>query len=336
MGGGTCSLYDSANMNPFLDLRPLGWDDARSDEWARLDLTGLTPARVRRVDRGVISVWIAPNRQLRATTATSAARAVTGDWVALDPDSRRCESVLDRRSEFVRRAARGAHRAQAIVANVDVVGVCQSVEYGVAPRRLERELVLAFQSGARPVVVLTKADLVAAEAIETAVLAATPSAVGCEVVVTSVHEGRGIDQLREVAGPGTTLALLGASGVGKSALVNTLVGHEAQLTGEVRSGDSKGRHTTTASELIWLGDRSIVDTPGMRALALWEAWDGVDLAFPEVAAGTTDCRFDDCTHRNEPDCAVRSALAAGRIDPERYEHWCRLLDELAETHPDES
>jgi ribosome biogenesis GTPase len=310
----------------------LGWDDARDAEWEALRRSDLTPARVARVDRGVLSVWVDGPDERRVTTASVAKHAVTGDWVGLELSADRVEVVLERRSRFVRRAARGAVRAQVVVANVDVVGICQPLDGGLQLRRLERELVLAHDSGAQALVVLTKADLVSSAAIESARRAALTAAGDVPVIVTSAF-GTDVSEfsvapLTRFVQPGSTLALLGASGAGKSALVNALAGAGVQATGAVRSGDRKGRHTTTATELVWLGDRVVVDTPGMRALALWDAWTGLHLTFPEMTIA--ECRFADCSHRNEPGCSVSAAIAAGTIDADRYEHWRRLSDELTE------
>ncbi|HKY16968.1 MAG TPA: ribosome small subunit-dependent GTPase A, partial [Microthrixaceae bacterium] len=212
---------------------------------------------------------------------------------------------------------------------VDVAAVA-SCEPGVNPRRLEREVVLAYQSRARPLVVVTKSDLV--DDPELAADIARNSAPGVDVVMVSNRSGEGIDELRSLLPPGTTVAFLGASGVGKSTIVNSLAGESIQLEGEVRDGDAKGRHTTTTARLIVLGDLLVIDTPGTRALAVWEVEPGIDLAFPEITALSESCRFADCSHRDEPGCAVRAATESGEIDPERLAHWNLLLDEVTDLH----
>jgi len=203
--------------------------------------------------------------------------------------------------------------------------VVQALEPGINARRLERELVLAHQSGARPLVVITKSDLV--DDPSDAMAAVVAAAPGTDVALVSNRNGDGIDGLRDQLTPGTTVAFLGASGVGKSTLVNSLAGERVQLEGEVRPGDAKGRHTTTAAQLLAVGDLLIIDTPGVRALAVWDIEEGLDLAFPEIAAAAVSCRFDDCTHRDVPGCAVMAEVEAGRIDPERLAHWHQLIDE---------
>ena len=308
-------------------LRSLGWDDAREAELARLGRPELVAARVTRTDRGVITVWLRQGTDLRVTTATAAKSAVAGDWVAVDPTTARAEAILERRTAFVRRAARGAHRGQVLAANIDVAVIVSGLDPGVQPRRLERELVLAHQSGARPEVVLTKSDLVD-DADAQAALARSVAA-GVEVTVCSTLTGQGIEDVRARLGHHSTVAFLGASGVGKSSLVNALAGNELLKVGEVRGGDHKGRHTTTAAQLTVLdGDRFIIDTPGVRALALWEAEHGLELAFPEIAEAGQRCRFDDCRHDREPGCEVRELADRGVIDPARLEHWELLRAEV--------
>lgn len=313
-------------------LARLGWDAHWDALWeAASPPRGTEPARLVRTDRRVVTVWRRVDEPERATTTTAAKDTVAGDWVALDPSEGRVASILPRRTRFERRAARGARRGQVLAANMDVVWVVQAAEPGVSPRRLERELVLAHQGGATPIVVVTKTDLV--DDPEEHLEAARRVACGLEVVAVSAPTGEGLDRLARSVDGDRTAALIGASGVGKSTIVNALVGHERQATAEVRPGDRKGRHTTTAAELISLpGGGFLIDTPGVRALALWDAGGGLAATFPEIVEAGTECRFDDCTHRTEPGCEVLEAVEAGRIDPERHRHWVELGDELAATH----
>jgi ribosome biogenesis GTPase len=306
-------------------LSRLGWNESVATSWDESRLDGLEPARVVRTDRGAVTVWRTVGVDERATTTTAARDTVAGDWVGLAVEEQRVESILPRHSAFVRRAARGARRPQTLAANMDVIVVVQALEPGVNERRLERELVLAHQSGARPLVVITKSDLVDDPSDQMAVVAA--AAPRTDVSLVSNRNGDGIDRLREQLPPGTTVAFLGASGVGKSSLVNSLAGERIQLEGDVRPGDAKGRHTTTAAQLLAVGDLLIIDTPGVRALAVWDIEEGLDLAFPEIAAAALNCRFDDCTHRDVPGCAVVVEVEAGRIDPARLAHWHQLIDE---------
>ncbi|CAN5815855.1 hypothetical protein BH24ACT5_BH24ACT5_20890 [soil metagenome] len=251
-----------------------------------------------------------------------------GDWVVPSGDGERVESVLPRQSAFVRRASFEGSRAEAhtLAANIDTVFLCHS--FGVAPnqRRLERELVLAFDSGAAPVVVLTKADLV--EDAESVRRELQEVAVGVPVVVTSGRSARGLQELRRFVGPGQTVAFLGAGGGGKSTLVNELVGADVQATTEVRTGDHRGRHTTVAAELVPVPHVGwVIDTPGVRALSLWLSGGGIERAFADVFDLMDDCRFRDCKHDREPGCAVRLAIEEGRLDPERFASLERLVAE---------
>lgn len=287
--------------------------------------------RVIRVDRGEVDVAVGGGEVIRATMATSAKDVVAGDWVRVDADTQRVSHVAPRATAFVRRAARGAHAPQTLAANMDVVAVCQALVPGVNLRRLERELVLAHQSGARPLVILTKSDLVDAADADAAAQDASDVAHDVDVVVVSSVTGEGFDTLRTHLDRGVTFAVLGASGVGKSAITNTLAGRDIQAVGEIRGGDGKGRHTTTTARLIPMPDGSLLlDTPGVRALALWEAWEGLAATFPEIANRESQCQFADCAHDNEPGCAVIEGRNAGLISGERVEAWQRLRDEMSD------
>ncbi len=217
-----------------------------------------------------------------------------------------------------------------LIANVDVVFVVQSLSgSGINVSRLERELVLAWESGARPVVVLTKDDL--SENTMEQKRIAEEVAFGADVIVESAVNGVGIDEVLAAVPLGVTAALLGSSGVGKSTLVNRLVGSELQETGSVREADDKGRHVTVARELVLVpGGGVIIDTPGMRAVALWEAADGMMAAFPEIELLAEKCRFRDCQHENEPGCAVVAAVASGDVPQRRLDSYLKLTTELAD------
>jgi ribosome biogenesis GTPase len=240
-------------------------------------------------------------------------------------------AVLERRTRFSRLASHdpGSHTTleQVVAANVDVVFVVSSITDDLSVRRLERYLTLAWESGARPVVLLTKSDLV--DDPEPTVAEVSAVAIGVPVHPVSTVTGAGLDALLAELRPGATAALLGSSGVGKSTLVNTLVGEELLATQDVRR-DGKGRHTTARRELIRLpGGGLLIDTPGMRELQLWVADHGLEEAFDDVTSLFAECRFNDCRHEAEPGCAVLAALADGRLAEERWESYRKLERELA-------
>jgi ribosome biogenesis GTPase len=307
-------------------LASLGWNEQVAAAVEASDRPGATPGRVSRTDRGIVTVFTA-DAVVHADRGEQV--PATGDWVLLDDTGEpTVVAVLPRRSAFVRGDPMegSARNAQVVAANIDAVFVTESLERGVSLRRLERELVLAFERGADPVVVLTKSDLVDRPAGTTAV---EGSAAGAPVVVTSAVTGRGIDELRAFTGPGRTVALIGASGVGKSTLVNVLVGDEVRATGAVRASDQRGRHTTTARELALLpGGGVLIDTPGLRAVTLWVADEGFRRAFADIEALAARCRFHDCAHDREPGCAVQQAVADGVLDAARVAHYRELDAEL--------
>jgi ribosome biogenesis GTPase len=264
------------------------------------------------------------------------ARPVVGDRVRLDAGSSdgpaRIVEVLPRHSLLRRGAPDGSARHQPLAANVDVALVVVPADRPVNPRRLEREVTLVWESGATPVVVLTKRDLCPDP--DAAIAQARAAAPGVAVLAISVRDAIGLDRLQRWLSPGATVALIGASGAGKSTLVNHLLGDVRLRTGTVR-GDGAGRHATTHRELVALrGGAFLIDTPGLRALALWsepltEHATALDHTFADVATLAAGCRFPDCRHRTEPACAVREALAAGRLSVDRLAAWESLERELA-------
>jgi ribosome biogenesis GTPase len=289
--------------------------------------------RVSRLDRGWSTVLRSRN-DVGLRVRNIGADVAVGDWVIVDEGVERVETVLERRSALTRRASADAVRAEShtLAANIDVVFIVQAADQVPNPRRLERELALAFDSGATPVIVLNKTDAVSADVVASRQRVVEGLAAGVHVVCTSASTGIGVDAIERYARDGrATVAFLGASGVGKSSLVNALLGETRQTTGEVREGDRRGKHTTTAAELIALEDGGwLLDTPGVRAVSLWVSGRGIERTFPEIFALAEACRFRDCKHDEEPGCAVQDAIARGEIDPERLRSMKSLVAEEVE------
>ena len=251
-----------------------------------------------------------------------------GDWVIPSSDGERVEHIVERTSAFVRRASFEGDRFESdtLAANIDVVFLVHALGKPPNQRRLERELVLAFDSGAQPVVVLTKADLVDDPAPTRDQL--VDVALGVPVLLASGRDGTGVAAIRGYARGNRTLAFLGASGVGKSTLVNALLDADVMDTGAVREADHRGRHTTVAAQLLRLpGEGWLIDTPGVRAVSLWLSGRGIERAFADVFDLMEHCRFRDCKHDREPGCAVRAAIDAGQLDPARFSSLERLVAE---------
>ena len=238
-------------------------------------------------------------------------------------------STLPRRTVFTRREPGPIPREQAVAANFDYVFILQSLNQDFNPKRLERYLTLAWQSGAEPVVLLTKADLV--EDHWEYLKAAERVAMGVSIHPISAHSGYGLQRLHAYLQPGKTAVFLGSSGVGKSSLVNALAGEELMAVSAIREDDSKGRHTTTHRQLLRLrSGAAIIDTPGMRELGMWEASAGLTDAFADVQAHLGRCRFSDCTHTREPGCAIRAAIDRGELDLARWESYQKLREEAVD------
>ncbi|NEB81478.1 ribosome small subunit-dependent GTPase A [Streptomyces sp. SID14478] len=316
-------------------LAPYGWDTHWADAFAPYAERGLVPGRVLRVDRGQCDL-VTPDGTVRADTEFVVPRdpmkvVCTGDWAAVDPegaDPRYVQAYLPRRTAFVRSTSSKRSEGQILAANVDHAIIAVSLAAELDLGRIERFLALAWESGAQPLVVLTKADLVPDPVgLGYLVSDVETTAPGVQVLPVSAHEGDGTDILRSVVAGGTSV-LLGQSGAGKSTLANALLGTDVMDVQDVRDADGKGRHTTTTRNLFALpGGGVLIDTPGLRGVGLYDAEAGVGQVFAEIAELARDCRFQDCAHTVEPGCAVLAALDSGALHQRRLDSYRKLLRE---------
>jgi ribosome biogenesis GTPase len=318
-----------------MTLAELGWNDDFAAAFAPFAAEGCVSGRVTLELKGYYEVTGEFGAKLGAcsgkfinTAKEPAAFPAIGDWVAVTPQEGEearvyIHAVLPRRTKFSRKAAGLENLEQIVAANVDTVFLVSALDGNYHLHRLERYLAAAWASGAQPVILLNKADLADDDTAIKAEIAAVAPAV--PVFAVSAQTRRGLKALAPYLKPGATVALLGSSGVGKSTLINRLVGENLQDTGDVRDVDGKGRHTTTQRELLVAPNGVIViDTPGMRELQPWDAAAGVESAFGDVAAIAARCRFRDCTHTVEPGCAVQAALADGSLEPARWQSYQRM------------
>jgi ribosome biogenesis GTPase len=317
-------------------INDYGWSQALQQAFAPHAARGYLPGRVVVQQRGLYHLAtdageVAAELSGRFMhTAEAGAFPVTGDWVAASEGAGvwSIQAVLPRHGVFQRKAAGTGYGAQLVATNVDVALLVAALNADFNPRRLERYLAAARSSGARCVVVLTKADL--CRDLVTAMAVASVAAPGERVIALSALTGKGLSALVDELQPGKTAVLAGSSGAGKSTLVNALAGAERMLAGALREDDGRGRHTTTHRELVRLPSGALLlDTPGMRELGLWRAEEAVTGLFEDVQAIEGGCRFRDCTHEHEPGCAVRAALESGELDGGRWAGWRKMQKELA-------
>ncbi|MDT5269322.1 MAG: ribosome biosis GTPase / thiamine phosphate phosphatase [Acidobacteriota bacterium] len=325
-------------MEERFNLETYGWDESFAAAFAPFAAEGFEAGRV----------FLQHNRALMLYTATGETAAETtgrlryharggedlpavGDWVAFrrvpEESKAKIHEIVPRRSKFSRRAAGSETLEQIVAANVDTVFLVTGLDDDYNPRRVERYLIMAWESGAEPVVVLNKADLI--EEVEERRLEIERVAPGVPVLALSAKRGVGVEQLLPYVGRGRTVALMGSSGTGKSTITNRLLGAEVQRTQEVRLADARGRHTTTHRELFVLPEGGLVlDTPGMRELQLLVSEKGLRETFEEIEEVAAHCRFTNCGHEGEPGCAVRAALDAGELDAERYRNYRKMGAEM--------
>ena len=320
-------------------LQRLGWNARLTDAFAPHGADGLLAGRVAlehthiyRVMSEGGEILARVSGRLRHEASSRADFPSVGDWVAIEPAKRggdaRIVAILPRHSRFSRRAAGDPTEEQVVAANIDTVFLVAGLDGDFNPRRIERYLLVATESGAAPVIVLNKADVVEdaaamADAVRALAGAAPVHTVSCRVPGA-------VEVLRQYLGPGATGALLGSSGVGKSTIVNRLIGHDLLKTQDVRESDSRGRHTSTARQLVLLPESGVlIDTPGMRELQLWDSGENMGGAFGDIEALAGACRFRDCRHLQEPGCAVRAAVTGGTLSAGRIESYHKLQAEAA-------
>lgn len=322
-----------------MNLKQLGWDLFFEEGFSSFDKNMYSVGRVALEHKRMYRLFTEHGELLAEVTGKLRHQAserqdypAVGDWVVITarPEEGKASihAILPRKSKFSRKAAGVTTEEQIVAANVDTILLVNALNTDFNLRRIERYLLLAWESGANPVIVLSKADL--CDDVEQRMSEVDEIAMGVPIHAISAEQGEGLDQLAPYLGEGKTVALLGSSGVGKSTITNALFGGEKQEVKTIREGDDKGRHTTTHRELVLLKDGGLViDTPGMRELQLWEADEGLGHSFADIEGLAETCRFRDCQHTNEPGCAVQFAISEGTLDQDRYNSYLKLQKELA-------
>lgn len=322
-----------------MNLQTLGWNSFFAEHFAPYAEQGYTAGRIALEHKHLYRIYTEHGEllgeisgKLRYSAGGREDYPAVGDWVVITPrideGKATIHAILPRKSKFSRKAAGETTEEQIVATNVDTVFLVNALNNDFNLRRMERYLILAWESGANPVIILSKADL--CDDVAQKVADVESIAIGVPVHVTSSAQGIGLESIAPYLQEGATVALLGSSGVGKSTLINRLYGEEKQRVNEVREGDDRGKHTTTHRELICLPRGGIIiDTPGMRELQMWEADEGFRDAFEDIETLAEQCQFRDCQHRKEPGCAVNQALSDGSLSAERYQNYQKLQRELA-------
>lgn len=326
-----------------MSLEDAGWRPALAEAFTPHAANGLQPGRVALELNHIYRLWTAEGETLAEAAGRMRHEAAgrhelpaVGDWVAFRPGAStsndagsrvRIEAILPRTSVFTRKVAGSETKQQVVAANIDTVFLVSALDRDFNPRRVERYLLLAAQSGARPVIILNKSDIAGTHLDEAVEMIREVSA-GAPIHAISAKTASGLDALHPYLDAGETVALLGSSGVGKSSIINALAGLDLLKTRAVRESDSRGRHTSTHRQMVRLpGGALLIDTPGMRELQLWDVGESLNQAFDEIDALAGGCRFRDCRHKTEPGCAVKAAVAAGSLPGPRYDSFLKLQAE---------